>query len=178
MKKQPRQIEWICQLLEWYGLYQHPQAKDKNCWYVHPEHAVAGADNEAINEWCFCGNNPSYTTSVIKSIIEDEQQIPHDEKVIKVCCFYECSNFLRAEDGETCLMFLGAEQGPTIEGYGGLSVEYVGEFDVKTHEYVWRPRTAIDEALVRKYFHHIPTQRELNYMCQEGCVFRLDDLPG
>lgn len=176
MMEEPKQIDWTCKLLEWHGLYQHPYAKDKERWYVHPEHAVANAEDEAINEWSIFGSQPSYTSDVIRRIIEAEQPIAPEDKVVELRCNYECSNYHRAVDGETCMMWLGAENGPVIEGYGGVGVEYIGVFDAATREYVWHPRTPIDEAIVSRYFHHIPTQKELNFMCYEGGLFGLDDL--
>ena len=176
MKEEPKQIDWTCKLLEWHGLYQHPHARDKERWYVHPEHAVANADDEAINEWAIFGSQPSYTSDVIRRIIEAGQPVAPEDKVVELRCNYECSNYHRAEDGETCMMWLGAEHGPVIEGYGSVEVEYIGVFDAETREYAWHPRTRIDEAIVRRYFHHIPTQEELNFMCYEGGLFALDDL--
>lgn len=174
----PQQIEWTCKLLVWHGLYQHPQAKDKDIWYVYPEHAIAGADDEAINEWAFCGSKPSYTADIIQRIMEDAQELAIQDRAVDIRCSYECSNYHRAEDGDTCLMWLTAEDGPLIEGYSGVGVEYVGVFNAESREYVWHPRTLIDAALVERYFHHVPTQKELNYMCHEGVLYRLEALPG
>ena len=176
MKEEPKKIDWSCKLLEWHGLYQHPYAKDKERWYVHPEHAVANADNEAINEWTIFGSQPSYSTDIIKKIMEDTQELAIEERVTEIRCNYECSNYCNPEDGETCLMRLGAEYGPIVEGFGGINVDYVGVFNAKKDEYEWHPRTPIDEAIARLYFHHIPTQEELNIMCYEGGLFGLDDL--
>lgn len=177
MQETPQTVKWTCELLVWHGLYQHPEAKDKNEWYVYPEHAIAGAEEESINEWAFLGK-PSYTADIIRRIMETTQELAEGGKVVDVRCSYECSNYHRAEDGETCIMWLVAEQGPVIEGYGGVSVEYVGVFDAKTCEYKWHPRTPIDDALVKRYFHHVPSQEELNFMCRcgEGCLFGLDSL--
>ena len=176
MSQAHQQIEWTCNLMTWHGLYQHPHAKDKDKWYVHPEHAIADADDYAINEWAIFGSAPFYSASIIKKIMEDTQDLAIEERITEIRCNYECSNYYNPEDGETCLMWLGAENGPVIEGFGGVNVEYVGTFNAKKREYVWHPRTAIDEALVKGYFHHIPTQEELNIMCYEGGLFRLDDL--
>ena len=176
MKGEPKEIDWTCKLLEWHGLYQHPYAKDKELWYVHPEHAVANANDEAINEWALFGSQQSFTSAVIKRIIESEQPVSPEDKVVEIRCNYECSNYHRAEDGETCMMRLGAEHGPVIDGYGGVGVEYIGVFDATSREYGWHPRTPIDEAIVRRYFHHVPTQKELNFMCYEGGLFKLDNL--
>ena len=165
MKVAPRKIDWTCKLLEWHRLYQHPYTKDKERRYVHPEHAVANADDEAINEWSIFGSLPSYSTDIIKKIMEDTQELAIEERVTEIRCNYEYSNYYNPEDGETCLMWLRAEHGPIIEGLCGINVEYV-----------WHPRTPIDEAIVRRYFHHVPTQEELNIMCYEGGLYGLYDL--
>ena len=176
LKATPRRIEWTCQLLEWHGLYQHPHAKNKDMWFVYLEHAIANAGDEVVNQWAFMGRSPSYTSDVIKKIIEDDTSIAPEDRIVEIRCLYECSNYRYAEDGELCLMVLGAENGPDIEGYGRIDVKYVGGFDAETREYVWHPGTAIDEALVLRYFHHVPTHKELNYMCREGELFGVDEL--
>ena len=165
-----------CQLLVWHGLYQHPQAEDKNQWFVYPEHAIAAAEKDAINPWSILGSVPSYTSDFIKREIESEQSIADKDKVHLVCCWYECSNYFNPEDGETCIMIFAAEDGPTIEGYGMICVDYIGIFHAESRKYVWHPRTAMDEALERRYFYRLlsQAQEELNSICCEGVLYRLD----
>lgn len=173
MNEKPRLTDWSCRLLTWHGLYRHPMAKDKSKWYLFPERAIAALENRQMDEFDFLQNRESYTEEEIREIFETEQELPPEQRVTSVSCVYDCL-FSCHETGDTSLVCFGAETGPRLSNGSNPAADYIAEYNAETDTFSWHPRTVVDAEIVRRYWHHIPSPSELQFMAHEGSVCYLN----
>lgn len=174
MKESPQLTEWTCRLLTWHGLYQHPMAKDKSKWYLFPERAIAALENRQMDEFDFLQNPESYTEEEVKEIFESEEELPQEKRVTSVSCCYDCL-FSCHETGDTSLVCFMAEKGPRLKNGDNPGADFIAEYHAETDTFSWRPRTVVDAEIVRRYWHHIPSPSELDFMVGEGHISYLNN---
>lgn len=172
MNEKPQLTEWSCRLLTWHGLYQHPKAKDKSKWYLFPERAIAAIENCQMDEFDFLPNPESYSEEEIREIFEPEVELPQEKRVTSVSCGYDCL-FSCHETGDTSLVIFMAEDGSRLNNGAWPGAEFIAEYNAETDSFSWRPRTVVDAEIVRRYWHHVPTPSELDFMAEEGCISNL-----
>ncbi|MDO4954736.1 MAG: hypothetical protein Q4E43_06315 [Akkermansia sp.] len=167
MNEKPQLTEWTCRLLKWHGLYQHPLAKDKSKWYVFPERAIAALENSQMDEFDFLPNAESYTEEEIRELFEPEAELPQEKRVTHVSCCYDCL-FTCRETGDASLVCFLAENGPRLNNGENPGADFIAEYNAETDSFSWRARTVVDAEIVRRYWHHVPSPSELEYMADEG----------
>lgn len=171
MKEQPQHTEWSCHLLKWHGLYQHPMAEDKSKWYLFPERAIAALKNSRMDELHddVLQNAESYQEETIRAIFEYSEDVPPETRVTSVHCDFDCL------PGDVAIALFSANDGPRLRKGEWLGAEFLAVYNRETESYSWRPRTVVDAEIVRRFWHHVPSDSELNRMARECRTSRVND---